>query len=88
MDKVTSGERLKEPEFCPSNIYSIIMRRCWLEDPQERIKFEEARNSLISVCCFYEILSTINYELRTKDISSTFGNDYRSLRHLISALSF
>ena len=52
IEKLKNGERLPEPQYCPSNVYSIVMRRCWAENPNERIKFEEARDNLICVSFF------------------------------------
>jgi len=49
IEKLKNGERLPEPQYCPSNVYSIVMRRCWAENPNERIKFEEARDNLICI---------------------------------------
>ena len=59
VEKLKNGERLPEPQCCPSNVYSIVMRRCWAENPYERIKFEEARDNLICVSFFTKELKVL-----------------------------
>eukprot|EP00794_Sanderia_malayensis_P015414 gene15414-16988_t len=49
VQKVRNGERLHEPEFCPSNVYSLVMLRCWKNSPDERLNFGEAQSCLVSV---------------------------------------
>ena len=49
IEKLKDGERLPEPQYCPSNVYAVVMKRCWTENPNERLNFDEARNNLICV---------------------------------------
>ncbi|CAF3729180.1 unnamed protein product [Rotaria sordida] len=39
IDAVKHGERLKQPEKCPSKIYTIMIT-CWTVDPKDRPNFE------------------------------------------------
>eukprot|EP00795_Rhopilema_esculentum_P006941 gene6941-12560_t len=49
IEKIKNGERLQEPDYCPSNIYTLVMKRCWAENPEERMKFEQARSCLVNI---------------------------------------
>ncbi len=63
VEKAKNGERLREPDYCPSKFYSLVMMRCWAENPDERLNFEEAKSCLVSVS-----LSIITYTDKDKEI--------------------
>ncbi|CAK5089962.1 unnamed protein product [Meloidogyne enterolobii] len=45
---IESGQRLKQPEYCPPQIYEI-MKMCWYNEPEQRPKFVHLRKMLLDI---------------------------------------
>ena len=40
IDRILGGLRLNQPFYCPDEIFSAIMKKCWNRDPNSRPKFD------------------------------------------------
>ncbi|KAL7074205.1 hypothetical protein ACQ4LE_006480 [Meloidogyne hapla] len=45
---IESGQILKQPEYCPQQIYEI-MKMCWYNEPEQRPKFTHLRKMLLDI---------------------------------------
>ena len=48
IDFVRSGERMKQPERCPDDMYSI-MKECWIEEPAQRPHFRDITKRIVEM---------------------------------------
>ena len=57
---IESGQRLRQPEYCPQELYEI-MKMCWCNEAALRPKFSNLRKLLMDVSFFIVTNLIINY---------------------------